>query len=497
MYFDVYEADALIYGYEEFITEKAQLSQSTLARYKIIIEHYLYNVAVNQIPRGDFQSLFNENNLARITRRTNVVRPALLRFLDFLKEDNFINDNYIFLSCQEIIKSYFSSPHEHEEQQRDFLTPQEIKHLFSERMVYKNDNERKLARVICTLSFFCMFKQGEVIRLRIYDYDRENKRLRNIRKDENSDLVEWINLNQFTVGVLDEYLEYRGTQTECSSDELVIFDNVPLDNAKISNILNCYRRNDNRVFLNDKSINQELLMRSYILYLLLATKGQGVYSILSYQDKNTAFDYAFNEYLSVYRAKNNDEEVSNPFSFEDILPEKTQFKEKRQMEIGIYSEKNDINEEDLIMFDSQNNQNLKAEKVTIQRMVRDSSIARTLKESYNHTCQLCGFRIRKSNGEYSSEAHHIKPYNRIHCGDDNFQNLIVLCANCHTQFDDLYFAIDPNSLEVHCIFEDDEPYHKNTLVFIEGHKLDRKYLDYTWKLCKRLISQCMETSLSL
>lgn len=129
-----------------------------------------------------------------------------------------------------------------------------------------------------------------------------------------------------------------------------------------------------------------------------------------------------------------------------------------------------------------NNRNLESDKITIQRMVRDSKISRSLRRNYNNECQLCGYKLRKSTGEYYSEAHHIQPYNKLHRGDDNSQNLIVLCPNCHTQFDDLYYAIHPETRKVHCIFGGDDQYHLEDLVMKEEHTLSNIYLEYTWNL---------------
>ena len=145
-----------------------------------------------------------------------------------------------------------------------------------------------------------------------------------------------------------------------------------------------------------------------------------------------------------------------------------------------YSEEKDLNMDDFINY-LESKQNLESNKISIQRMVRDSSIAKWLKDKYGHRCQLCSYRLRNSDGGYYSEAHHIKPYNQIHKGDDSIRNLIVLCPNCHAQFDNLYFAINPNDMIVHCAYEDEE-YHLESLHFIEGHILGREYLEYTWEL---------------
>lgn len=93
--------------------------------------------------------------------------------------------------------------------------------------------------------------------------------------------------------------------------------------------------------------------------------------------------------------------------------------------------------------------------------------------------------LMKTRFEAYSEAHHIRPYNKTHKGDDTIGNMVVLCPNCHSQFDNLYYAIHPSTRLVHCLDEDDR-FHLAKMEFIGEHELSEKYLTYTWKLFKKM-----------
>jgi len=151
-----------------------------------------------------------------------------------------------------------------------------------------------------------------------------------------------------------------------------------------------------------------------------------------------------------------------------------------------YSEIDDIGFESFVSYDSMNPQNKSSHTITIERLVRDTRLSKQLKELYKNTCQLCGKQVKGRNRQFISEAHHIQPYNSTHEGDDTFKNLIVLCPNCHAQFDQLYYAINPETEDIHCIAIDDL-FHLSRLSMDTWHVLGKEYLRYTWELfCGKL-----------
>jgi len=76
----------------------------------------------------------------------------------------------------------------------------------------------------------------------------------------------------------------------------------------------------------------------------------------------------------------------------------------------------------------------------VLRIVRDTKIAREVKQLYNYQCQICNETINTKVGRYAEGAH-IKPLGKPHNGDDNTNNLICLCPNHHVMFDKGLFSI--------------------------------------------------------
>lgn len=471
---DIDEINLLLDTFTEYAS--LNLSPQSCPRYIDVISEYLQNEVVDKISRNDYDSIFDESRINRITRKS-LVRPSLLKFLDFLKDEGFIDeDNY--LRIKDKVKKQFKNITKPKSEQ-DFLSPNEIKNIFHEKITYKNDEEALLVPLLCALSFFCMFKQGDTLNLTLSDIDLKKKQIRNIRNDKNNpELVEWLVLDDITYLFLERYLEQRKKQNT-EDQKLLTWEGVPLDNTRIGNLFYCFKRKGNKELVNDKAISQELLNRSMILYILTSTKGHGLFKILLEHDlSSSALDYALKEYISYLRDKHKGT-VATRYNIQELLPPIRRKSEDYSQHI--YSEENDFDKEDLFMFDSFGSNNLRGKKISIQRLVRDSVISRQLKAKYKNVCQLCEKRLRNSKGEYFSEAHHIQPYNKTHRGDDTFQNMIILCPNCHAQFDDLYYAINPNTKLVHSVFEDD-PNHLNKLRMVTGHILKEDYLEYTWNL---------------
>ncbi|MCG3088505.1 HNH endonuclease [Sporosarcina cyprini] len=144
-----------------------------------------------------------------------------------------------------------------------------------------------------------------------------------------------------------------------------------------------------------------------------------------------------------------------------------------------YKSENDISIVDVENFDTFNTKNHSEKEIMISRLVRDTALTKKLKELYENECQICTIKLKSPRG-LISEVHHIRPYNKTHKGDDAWGNMIVLCPNCHSQFDNLYFAIHPGTIILHCV-DEDHPYHGKKIVTRDGHKFELIYLEYTWE----------------
>jgi hypothetical protein len=83
----------------------------------------------------------------------------------------------------------------------------------------------------------------------------------------------------------------------------------------------------------------------------------------------------------------------------------------------------------------------------VYRILRDTLLARTLKEMYQNQCQVCGESLQLSDSTAYSEAHHIKPLGKPLNGPDIAANILVLCPNHHVLCD--YGALRLDFPELH------------------------------------------------
>lgn len=77
----------------------------------------------------------------------------------------------------------------------------------------------------------------------------------------------------------------------------------------------------------------------------------------------------------------------------------------------------------------------------VNRIVRDSQVAESVKELYGYACQICQLQIRLPNRFYAEGAH-IRPLGSPHNGPDSSDNLLCLCPNHHVMLDGKAFTIN-------------------------------------------------------
>jgi hypothetical protein len=86
---------------------------------------------------------------------------------------------------------------------------------------------------------------------------------------------------------------------------------------------------------------------------------------------------------------------------------------------------------------------------TSYRVLRDTPLARRLKQLHEHACQICGTAISFPDGQKYSEAHHIQPLGRPHNGTDRASNILVLCPTHHVLCDYGAIRLDLRELRQH------------------------------------------------
>lgn len=101
------------------------------------------------------------------------------------------------------------------------------------------------------------------------------------------------------------------------------------------------------------------------------------------------------------------------------------------------------------------------QEIVAYRILRDTALARQVKQLHNYECQLCGHTIVLTNGSRYAEAHHIRPLGEPHNGPDVIENIICLCPNHHAELD--YGA---------------RPLELDDIHSVQGHPISSTYLQY-------------------
>lgn len=484
----------IVDGFAAFIAEN---KKSTKSLYVDIVKEYLLNEVRNQVDQDDYEGIFSEDKIIDFQqnyRRSLVIRSALRKLKDYLikkgKLDKRFDFDFVYIGNKDKVN-------------KSVISLDDIQNVvLGTKGEFRSSEEKVITQCMSAISYFCIFEQRHIRMLKCNDVLVNEQRIRNVRVDDKPDdgLVKWIHLGNEITKYIIAYVDYF--KIDMLSDEL--FFRVPqgeeFDNSYQNYLFANYKLKSNG-FL---TVGGQQLNYSRIYHYLVATKGRGVADILSMVGfSNEQLKNAMKEYISDYGIVYNPNNIANLLSIADVAENYEKAVEQYENNVNIddeedviedsewvticnsYSEENDVSMDDVVLYDSMSQNNQKSKDVELSRLVRSTYLAENLKLAYNNCCQLCGTRLMKTRFEAYSEAHHIRPYNKTHKGDDTIGNMVVLCPNCHSQFDNLYYAIHPNTRLVHCLDEDDR-FHLAKMEFIGEHELEEKYLTYTWKLFKKM-----------
>lgn len=482
--------------FKAFISDK---KESTQNQYVDIVKEYLLNEVLNQIEEDEYEKIFTEDRILDFQqhyRRSRIVRFALNKFKDYLikkeKLDKYFNFEYKFLG--------------HENKFSKEVIPFDIikNVVLGENTKFRDQTEKIVTQCMSAICYFCLFEQRHIQMLKCSDVLIDEARIRNVRVDITSDdesIVKWIHIDEEVRKFIVRYIEYFNVSLSSNEAFFKMPGYEKFDMSCRNKLLYNYTFKEN----GSLKIGVQQLNYSMIYHYLVATKGSGVADILQIVGfSNKQFINAVKNYISDYGIIYNQNNIGELLSMSDIERNYKKAVEAYENNVNIedeeeienekgndwsticnnYSEENDIKMDDILLYDSMSDNNQKVKDVELSRLVRNTHLAENLKLAYNNTCQLCGTRLMQNRFDAYSEAHHIRPYNKIHKGDDTIGNMIVLCPNCHSQFDSLYYAIHPNTRLVHCQDEADR-FHLTKMEFIGEHMLEEKYLTYTWKLFKK------------
>lgn len=81
------------------------------------------------------------------------------------------------------------------------------------------------------------------------------------------------------------------------------------------------------------------------------------------------------------------------------------------------------------------------------RILRDTVLARTVKEANQYQCQICGQTLKIKDNMPYAEAHHIIPLGAPHNGPDVHDNILCVCPNHHVLLDYGAIKLDETNLK--------------------------------------------------
>ena len=118
-------------------------------------------------------------------------------------------------------------------------------------------------------------------------------------------------------------------------------------------------------------------------------------------------------------------------------------------------------------------------KTFVQRIVRSTSVAKSIKNLYEDRCQICNTQIQTICGYYS-EGCHIRPLGAGHNGPDTPGNVLCLCPNCHVRFDNYAFTIHLDFT----VIDNVTGSKFATLNVKPSHAISKEHLEYRIGLCQ-------------
>lgn len=110
-----------------------------------------------------------------------------------------------------------------------------------------------------------------------------------------------------------------------------------------------------------------------------------------------------------------------------------------------------------------------------KRVKRDRQKVADMKLRYLDKCQICNYSLLLENGKRHSEVHHLRPIGK-EGGNDDTDNMIVLCPNHHKAFDFSVLRLDLRGNNVVAL--DGKEVAK--IKFKRNHKLSKENLVYQY-----------------
>lgn len=106
-------------------------------------------------------------------------------------------------------------------------------------------------------------------------------------------------------------------------------------------------------------------------------------------------------------------------------------------------------------------------EITVNRIIRDTTMSRKVKALHQGRCQICSTSILLPDGRQYAEGHHVVPLGRPHFGPDDPSNIIVVCPHHHAMLDLGCIPLDPaniTSVPGHTLATESIAYHNSLIL---------------------------------
>jgi site-specific recombinase XerD len=287
---------------DEFIN-RLNVSEKTKERYisdiTLFFEIALY---LNHLePKSLFQASILDSYY--YNRRGSTANAAIMNFLKYLYETKKLEKmEYLLIKDQLENKKKFRTTKDEilflSESQIKYILGNDVKYRFKDQPDRMDGELAMVAPLIWALAYTGL-EQKEIMALTMDDLDVSRSRIRNLKKNDNELLMDWIDIEEDDPiqDKLYNYLDYRATLST-RSNHLLILQNKPLDNAAINLAFSIFKRVENIDVLKTGDVHAQIMMRSGILSSLIATNGHSLINIVRmFGLKNAQVTSALTEYL--------------------------------------------------------------------------------------------------------------------------------------------------------------------------------------------------------
>ncbi|MEK3757851.1 hypothetical protein MKZ07_05360 [Paenibacillus sp. FSL P4-0338] len=208
-------------------------------------------------------------------RKSSTARAALRNLLECFKEKKRI-DAAEYLLILERIQQFFEKE---EKKQVIFLSQDQINFLLSSRIEYtkKQQAYKEVLSATIALSYYFVFDQDLIFKLKNSDVDIDNRRIRNLRAEAENKACKWLTIGDEAYEMLIPYIQTR--QNSSPNASLLYIRGIPANNSNINYLFSILKSKANYNFL-QTTVDVRGIIRSRILNDLYRTEGKAAIDFL-------------------------------------------------------------------------------------------------------------------------------------------------------------------------------------------------------------------------